>query len=89
MLRRQPEALQKLLVRLLTVNGKGEEIEWEQLRDFLRLAQKASKAYDPSAPEADDKTSISRKTLELFGQFMMSRTGLFLKKPLVHVRIAR
>lgn len=85
---RQPEALQKLLVRLLTVNGKGEEIEWEQLRDFLRLAQKASKAYDPSSPEAlaDDKASISRKTLELFGKFLTSRTGIFLKKPLVHVR---
>jgi ABC1 atypical kinase-like domain len=84
---RQPEALQKLLVRLLTVNGQGEEIEWEQLRDFLRLAQKASKAYDPSLPESqvDDKASISRKTLELFGKFMTSRTGVFLKKPLVHV----
>jgi len=84
---RQPEALQKLLIRLLTVNGKGEEIEWERLRDFLRLAQKASKAYDPSAPEADDKTSISRKTLALFGQFMTSRTGIFLKKPLAHVSL--
>jgi predicted unusual protein kinase regulating ubiquinone biosynthesis (AarF/ABC1/UbiB family) len=84
---RQPEALQKLLVRLLTVNGQAEEIEWEQLREFLRLAQKASKAYDPSSPEthADDKVSISRKTLELFGKFMTSRTGVFLKKPLVHV----
>ena len=84
---RQPEALQKLLVRLLTVNGQAEEIEWEQLREFLRLAQKASKAYDPSSPEthADDKASISRKTLELFGKFMTSRTGVFLKKPLVHV----
>jgi predicted unusual protein kinase regulating ubiquinone biosynthesis (AarF/ABC1/UbiB family) len=83
---RQPEALQKLLVRLLTVNGEGKEIDWEQLRDFLRLAQKASKAYDPSVPEPDDKTTISRKTLELFGLFLTSRTGLFLKKPLVHVR---
>jgi predicted unusual protein kinase regulating ubiquinone biosynthesis (AarF/ABC1/UbiB family) len=82
---RQPEALQKLLVRLLTVNGEGQEIDWEQLRDFLRLAQKASKAYDPSAPEPDDKTTISRKTLELFGLFLTSRTGIFLKKPLVHV----
>jgi aarF domain-containing kinase len=86
---RQPEALQKLLVRLLTVNGNGEEIEWERLRDFLRLAQKASKAYDPRSPEsqADDKTSISRGTLELFGKFLTSRTGVFLKKPLVHVGI--
>ena len=88
---RQPEALQKLLIRLLTVNGQGEEIEWEQLRDFLRLAQKASKAYDPSQPEtqADDKASISRKTLELFGKFLTSRTGVFLKKPLVHVSIMK
>jgi predicted unusual protein kinase regulating ubiquinone biosynthesis (AarF/ABC1/UbiB family) len=85
---RQPEALQQLLIRLLTVNGKAEEIEWDQLRTFLRLAQKASKAYDPSSPEtqADDKASISRKTVELFGKFMTSRTGLFLKKPLIHVR---
>lgn len=85
---RQPEALQKLLIRLLTVNGQQEEIEWERLRDFLGLAQKASKAYDPSLPESqpDDKASISRKTLELFGKFLTSRTGVFLKKPLVHVR---
>jgi len=85
---RQPEALQRLLVRLLTVNGEGQEIEWERLRDFLRLAQKASKAYDPSSPEdveSGDKTTISRKTLELFGLFLTSRTGIFLKKPLVHV----
>jgi len=86
---RQPEALQRLLVRLLTVDGEGQEIEWERLRDFLRLAQKASKAYVPSSPENDsvseDKATISRKTLELFGLFLTSRTGIFLKKPLVHV----
>lgn len=86
---RQPEALQRLLVRLLTVDGEGQEIEWERLRDFLRLAQKASKAYDPSSPENDsvseDRATISRKTLELFGLFLTSRTGIFLKKPLVHV----
>lgn len=74
---RQPEALQKLLIRLLTVGGKGEEIEWERLRDLLRLAQKASKAYDPSSPDGDQesKTSVSRKTVELFGRFMTSQTG--------------
>ena len=87
---RQPEALQRLLIRLLTVDGKGQEIEWERLRDFLRLAQKASKAYDPSSPEDDafseDKSTFSRKTVELFGLFMTSRAGIFLKKPLVHVR---
>lgn len=91
---RQPEALQRLLVRLLTVNGEGQEIEWERLRDFLRLAQKASKAYVPSSPDdeavvnaEEDKASISRKTLELFGLFLTSRTGIFLKKPLVHVSL--
>lgn len=84
---RQPEALQKLLVRLLTVNGKGEEIEWERLRDFLRLAQKASKAYDPRSPEAEDLSSISRSTMQMFGKFLTSRTGVFLKKPLVHVSV--
>ena len=79
-----PASLEKLLVRLLTVEGLGQEIEWERLRDFLRLAQTASKAYDPTAAESDDKSAISRQTIELFGQFLTSRTGLFLKKPLVH-----
>ena len=77
-------ALQKLLVRLLTVQGLGREIEWERLRDFLRLAQKAAEAYDPSVVESDDKSAISRQTIELFGRFLTSRTGIFLKKPLVH-----
>jgi hypothetical protein len=79
-----PAALQRLLIRLLTVNGDEKEIDWERLRDFLRLAQKASKAYLPSATETDDKGSLSRQTIELFGQFLTSRTGIFLKKPLVH-----
>ncbi|KAL7578341.1 hypothetical protein ACA910_012747 [Epithemia clementina (nom. ined.)] len=79
-----PASLQKLLIRLLTVQGLGREIEWERLRDFLRLAQTASKAYDPSAAESEDKSAISRQTIELFGQFLTSRTGIFLKKPLVH-----
>lgn len=81
---RQPASLQKLLIRLLTVDGLGQEIEWERLRDFLRLAQKASKAYDPSVVEMDDKSNISRQTIAMFGQFLTSRTGIFLKKPLVH-----
>lgn len=82
---RTPAALEKLLIRLLTVDGKGEEIEWETLRDFLRLASTASKTYVPSSgKETDDKTLLSRQTIELFGQFLTSRTGLFLKKPLVH-----
>lgn len=86
---RQPRALQKLLLRLLTVDGKGEEIKWETLRDFLRLAQKATKRYDPSDKEEErneaDKATISRKTLELFTRFLTSGTGIFLKKPLIHV----
>jgi hypothetical protein len=81
---RTPAALQRLLIRLLTVNGDEKEIEWERLRDFLRLAQKASKSYDPSLNDPDEKGTVSRQTIELFGQFMMSRSGVFLKKPLVH-----
>lgn len=81
---RTPEALQKLLVRLLTVNGEAQEIEWERLRDFLLLAQKASKKYDPSDVESSAKGTISRRSIELLGQFFMSRTGIFLKKPLIH-----
>lgn len=80
-----PEALQKLLIRLLTIDGKGEEIDWERLRDFLRLAQKASKKYDPS--KQDDipgSETSSTLTIRLFAKFLTSRTGLFLKKPLVH-----
>ena len=110
---RTPAALQKLLIRLLTVNGEGKrhfirvdalffpfiptqvcflllldpekEIEWERLRDLLRLAQKASSSYDPSADETqEDKAALSRQTIELFFRFLTSKTGLFLKKPLVH-----
>jgi len=79
-----PQALQDLLVRLLTVNGEEKEIEWERLRDLLRLAQKASKAYDPKAKEPDDRSALSRQTIAMFGRFLTSRTGIFLKKPLVH-----
>lgn len=81
---RLPLSLQKLLIRLLTVNGEEREIEWERLRDLLVLAQKASKTYDPSLPEADDRVSLSRKSIELLGRFFTSRSGIFLKKPLVH-----
>jgi hypothetical protein len=82
---RTPAALEALLGRLLTVNGAQEEIDWERLRDFLRLAQKASKKYDPSKQdEEEDGKSFSRKTISLFAQFLTSRTGIFLKKPLVH-----
>jgi len=82
-----PEALKKLLIRLLTVNGEEKEIEWERLRDFLRLAQRASRNYDPSQnddTDTDNKTVLSRNTIDLFFRFMTSKTGLFLKKPLVH-----
>jgi len=81
---RTPDALRKLLVRLLTVNGEEEEIEWERLRDFLRLARKAASSYDPSKEDTDDKVSQSRQTISLFFQFLTSKTGIFLKKPLVH-----
>ena len=86
---RQPKALQKLLIRLLTVDGKGEEIKWETLRDFLKLAQKATKRYIPGNKDEEEnetKSTISRKTLELFTQFLTSGNGIFLKKPLIHVR---
>jgi len=80
-----PESLRKLLIRLLTVDGKEEEIEWERLRDFLRLAQKAQRNYNPSDMEYDEaKQEVSRQTIDLFFRFLTSKTGLFLKKPLVH-----
>jgi len=62
----------------------GNEIEWARLRDFLRLAQKAASSYNPSRDDSEDKQSVSRQTIELFFRFMTSKTGLFLKKPLVH-----
>lgn len=77
-----PAALESLLVRLLTVNGEAKEIEWERLRDLLRLASKASKSYNPD--NDNDDTAVSRQTIELFFKFLTSRTGIFLKKPLVH-----
>jgi hypothetical protein len=69
---------------LLPFNPIGNEIEWARLRDFLRLAQKAASSYNPSRDDSDDKQTISRQTIELFLRFLTSRTGLFLKKPLVH-----
>ncbi|CAB9520424.1 OF BC1 COMPLEX KINASE 3, chloroplastic [Seminavis robusta] len=80
-----PEALTKLLIRLLTVNGEEREIEWERLRSFLKLAQKAAKTYDPKEQDPDDDgVQISRNTIDMFFEFLTSRAGLFLKKPLVH-----
>lgn len=78
-----PEAYRKLLVRLFTVNGEEKEIDWERLRDFLRLAQKAQKTYKPSESDTDDKGTLSRQTIDLFFRFMTSKTGLFLKGPLI------
>ncbi len=65
---------------------KGKEIEWERLRDLLRLAQKARRNYDPSDDNSfdDDKTEVSRQTIDLFFRFLTSKTGLFLKEPLVN-----
>ncbi|KAL7522120.1 hypothetical protein ACHAWX_006807 [Stephanocyclus meneghinianus] len=79
-----PKALNELLVRLLTVNGEQKEVEWGRLRDLLVLAEKASRSYDPSKDKDDDKVSVSRKTIDLFLKFMTSKTGVFLKEPLVH-----
>lgn len=83
-LEQTPKALDKLLVRLLTVNGEKKEVEWGRLRQLLQLAETASKSYDPSKDNDDDKGSVSRKTVDLFLKFMTSKTGLFLKEPLVH-----
>ena len=55
-----------------------------RLRDLLVLAEKASRSYDPSKDNGEDKVSVSRKTIDLFLKFMTSRTGEFLKEPLVH-----
>lgn len=62
---------------------KEKEVDWERLRDFLRLAQKAQKTYKPSESDTDDKGTLSRQTIDLFFKFMTSKTGLFLKGPLI------
>lgn len=79
-----PNALNELLVRILTVNGEKKEVEWGRLRDLLVLAEKVSRSYDPSTGNDEDKVSVSRKTIDLFLKFMMSKAGLFMKEPLVH-----
>jgi len=82
---RTPVALQKLLIRLLTINGEEKEIDWERLRDLLQLAQKARSKYNPADEEKDDdRSTLSRQTIELFFRFFTSQTGFFLKRPLVH-----
>jgi hypothetical protein len=51
-----------------------------------RLSQKARSTYNPAQEETDeeDSVSLSRQTIELFFKFLTSKTGLFLKRPLVH-----
>ena len=61
-----------------------QEIEWARLRELLLLAEKAAKNYDPKKDNVDDKRSVSRQTLELFFKFLTSRTGVFMKKPLIN-----
>jgi hypothetical protein len=52
---------------------------------LLRLAQRASSSYTPSEDnDIGDAAAISRQTIELFFKFLTSRTGLLLKRPLVH-----
>jgi len=79
---RVPRSLTKLLTRLLTVDGKGEQIDWGALKEFLRLAKKAARS--DSYREADVAISSSRETIEIFFKFLTSKAGLFLKEPLVH-----
>ncbi|VEU39020.1 unnamed protein product [Pseudo-nitzschia multistriata] len=84
---RTPVALQNLLIRLLTIDGEGKEIDWVRLRDLLRLAQKARSQYNPAddeEEEGENSAKLSRQTIELFYKFLTSKTGLFLKRPLVH-----
>lgn len=71
--------------RLLLCSISEKEIDWERLRDLLQLAQKARSKYVPSAEDKDDdRATLSRQTIELFSRFLTSKTGLFLKRPLVH-----
>lgn len=80
-----PSSLTKLLTRLLTVDGQGEQIEWGTLREFLRLAKKAARSDSyREADSADSVNSSARETIEVFFKFLTSKSGLFLKEPLVH-----
>lgn len=67
------------------------------MRDFLILARKAQQKYEPQPPitntasastvkplSIQDRSDLSRQTMDLFFRFLTSKTGLFLKKPLVH-----
>ena len=52
----------------------------------MRLAQKAQSNYNPSDADPLDEgdTEVSRQTIDLFFTFLTSKTGLFLKEPLVN-----
>ena len=52
----------------------------------MRLAQKSQSNYNPSDVETLDEgdTEVSRQTIDLFFRFLTSKTGLFLKEPLVN-----
>jgi len=60
----------------------GKQIEWERLRDFLRLAKKAARS--DSYKDTGEGESSNRQTVEIFVRFLTSKSGLFLKEPLVH-----
>jgi membrane protein insertase Oxa1/YidC/SpoIIIJ len=49
---------------------------------IVETSVKSKQSYNP-ADDSDD-TAVSRQTIELFFTFLTSRTGMFLKKPLVH-----
>jgi len=63
----------------------GEQIEWGTLKEFLRLAKKAARSDSyREADSADSVNSSARETIEVFFKFLTSKSGLFLKEPLVH-----
>lgn len=89
--------LNALIITSVLLYLQGKEIEWERLRDFLILARKAQQKYEPQEPSTSalagservplsvqEKSALSRQTVDLFFRFLTSKTGLFLKKPLVH-----
>jgi len=80
-----PRPLVDLLLRLLTVDGEGQRIEWEKLLQFLKLARQASTPVNENGADADkDESPSSRLIVDIFFKFLTSQTGLFLKIPLVH-----
>ena len=75
-----------VVLSLLIFVCEEKSINWERLRELLKLAQRAKSTYVPGKDDVDDedKASLSRQTIDLFFRFLTSKTGLFLKKPLVH-----